>query len=373
MIKLEDLGWNEFYARQTPDGFEVVAFSAQLDQQACFAARISRHDGQQYDVLTAGGVRGTQFRARLGGVLRYRAERPQELPAVGDWVVVRNDPGALKTVMAVYPRRTCFVRQAAGQVIDEQVIATNVDTVFVVTSMNEEFEPRRLERYLVAVRAAGARPVIVLNKRDLADDPDRYLARAEAVADGADVLSISALRSDARGLDTLSAWLGRGETVVFVGSSGVGKSTLVNRLMGAEVQPTRAIREDDARGRHTTTTRQLLVLPHPDQPGALGVLIDTPGMREFQLWAQEDDAVDAFDDVEALNISCQFRDCAHRGEPGCAVQAALDAGDLSPERLASWHKLREELELQKARQEAVARRASRDKNSRSTRASKKSK
>src|SRR5690554_5539248 len=373
MIKLEDLGWNEFYARQKPGDFEVVEYAPTLDSQACFAARISRHDGQQYDVLTAGGLSGTQFRARLGGVLRYRAGRPQELPAVGDWVVVRNDVGALKTVMAVFDRQTCFVRQAAGQVIDEQVIATNVDTVFIVTSMNEEFEPRRLERYLVAVRAAGARAVIVLNKIDLADDPEDYLRRAQAVADGTDVVGISALETSSRGLDALGTWLGRGDTVVFVGSSGVGKSTLVNLLMGAEVQPTSAIREDDARGRHTTTTRQLLVIPNPDAPGGRGVLIDTPGMREFQLWAQEDEAVEAFDDVEALNISCQFRDCAHSGEPGCAVQAALDAGDLSPERLASWHKLREELEIQKARQEAVARRANRDKNSRSTRASKKRK
>lgn len=373
MIKLEDLGWNGFYANQTPGDLEVVAHSEKMEPEACFAARVSRHDGQQYDVLTAGGTRGTQFRARLGGVLRYRAGRPQELPAVGDWVVVRNDIGALKTVMGVYDRHACFVRQAAGQVIDEQVIATNVDTVFVVTSMNEEFEPRRLERYLVAVRAAGADAVIVLNKLDLADDPEDFLARAEAVADGSPVVGISALDASSRGLDTLGAWLGHGATIVFVGSSGVGKSTLVNRLMGSDVQVTSSIREDDARGRHTTTARQLLLIPNPEKPGALGVLIDTPGMREFQLWAHEDEAVEAFDDVETLNVSCRFRDCAHSGEPGCAVQAALDSGELSHERLASWHKLREELEVQKARQAVVARRANRDKQSRSTRVSKKRK
>lgn len=363
MIKLEDLGWNDFYARQTPGDLEVVEQADQLAAEANFAARVSRHDGQQYDVLTAGGTSGTQFRARLGGVLRYRAGRPQELPAVGDWVVVRNDVGKLKTVMAVYKRQTCFVRQAAGQVIDEQVIATNVDTVFVVTSMNYEFEPRRLERYLVAVRAAGARAVIVLNKSDLTDESDAFIERAKAVADGAPVVSLSALDTSSRGLDALSNWLNPGDSIVFVGSSGVGKSTIVNRLMGSEVQLTSGIREDDARGRHTTTARQLLLIPNPDNPGSLGVLIDTPGMREFQLWAHEDEAVEAFEDVEQLNVSCRFRDCAHNGEPGCAVQAALDSGELSPERLASWHKLREELEVQKARQEAVNRRAKRGKNS----------
>jgi len=373
MIRLEDLGWNAFYAEQTPGELELVEFREDIEPEDCFAARISRHDGQQYDVLTAGGLSGTQFRARLGGVLRYRAGRPQELPAVGDWVVVRNDVGALKTVMAVFDRQTCFVRQAAGQVIDEQVIATNVDTVFIVTSMNEEFEPRRLERYLVAVRAAGASAVIVLNKLDLADDPDAYLARAEAVADGSPLIGLSALDTSSRGLDALGRWLNHGDTIVFVGSSGVGKSTIVNRLMGAEVQETSGIREDDARGRHTTTARQLLLIPNPENPGSLGVLIDTPGMREFQLWAHEDEAVEAFDDVEALNVSCRFRDCAHNGEPGCAVQEALDSGELSAERQASWYKLREELEIQKARQAAVARRANRSKSSRSTRPSKKRK
>jgi ribosome biogenesis GTPase len=355
MIDLEDLGWDEFFSDQSPAGAKPGE---------CFAARVSRHDGQQYDVLAAGGARGETMRARLGGVLRYRAGRPQDLPAVGDWVLVQADAGELKTILAVYERRTRFVRQAAGQVTDEQVIATNVDTVFVVTSMNEEFEPRRLERYLVAVRAAGAQAVIVLNKLDLTEDPQDYIRRAEAVADGAPVVGMSALGlAEECGIDALYAWLGRGKTVVFVGSSGVGKSTIVNRLMGDEVQETRAIRQGDARGRHTTTTRQLLLIPNPENPGASGILIDTPGMREFQLWAHEDDAVEAFEDIEQLEAACRFRDCAHAGEPGCAVQAALDAGELTSERLASWHKLRRELEEQKLRQQAAARRARRSKGS----------
>ncbi len=341
MIELEDLGWDGFFASQPL----IKQFGNDV-----FAARVSRHDGQEYDVLCAGAE---QLRVRLGGGLRYRAETPQDLPAVGDWVVVRADAGNLKTIVDVYERRTRFVRQAAGQVTEEQVIATNVDIVFVVTSMNEEFAPRRLERYLMAIRAAGAQPVIVLNKLDLADDPQSFVRAARQSANGAPVASLSALQGS---VDELHPWMQRGQTVVFVGSSGVGKSTIVNRLVGDEVQATSGIREDDAKGRHTTTTRQLLLIP-----GGHGVLIDTPGMREFQLWADDEAESDAFEDIEELAIDCRFRDCRHQAEPGCAVQDALDDGELSAERLASWHKLQNELEVHQRRQEESARRSRRSK------------
>lgn len=340
MSRLQDIGWDDFFACQP--------LNEKYGDQV-FVARVSRHDGQEYDILTPDAQ---TRRARLGGGLRYRAQTPQELPAVGDWVAVRDDEGDLKTIVDVFDRRTCFVRQAAGQVTEEQVIAANVDTVFVVTSMNEEFEPRRLERYLTAIRAAGARPVIVLNKRDLADDPQAFVDAAHQVADSAPVVSMSALEGDAEVVeDTLGEWLGRGQTVVFVGSSGVGKSTLVNRLVGEDVQITSDIREDDAKGRHTTTTRQLLVLPH--RPA---VLIDTPGMREFQLWAYDEETAEAFEDIEELEFQCRFRDCRHDSEPGCAVRAALESGELSAERLASWQKLQRELDAQQRRQEDAARR-----------------
>lgn len=312
-------------------------------------------------MLTAGEDGPTLLRARLGGVLRYRTHSPQELPAVGDWVVVQAEEGRLQTIMAVFERRTCFVRQAAGQVVDQQVIATNIDTVFVVTSMNLEFEPRRLERYLMAVRAAGAEPVLVLNKQDLTDDPEDFVRQAREVADGAQVVGMSALQPwDGAGLGALDAWFGPGKTVVFVGSSGVGKSTIVNRIIGSEIQETRAARAADDRGRHTTTTRQLMLIPgHPGAPPA-GVLIDTPGMREFQLWARED-AEESFDDIEQLHTECYFRDCTHQNEPGCAVLAALQDGTLSRERLESWSKLQEELSAQKQRQQVAARRVARTK------------
>lgn len=374
-ITLKDIGWDEFFAAQLD---ELIRADAQigaikLGEEAAageyFVGRVSRHDGQEYDVITAGESGLMQRRARLGGVLRYRAERPQDLPAVGDWVVMQADPGRLQTIVWVFKRRAIFVRQSAGQVTDEQIIATNIDTVFIVTSMNNEFEARRLERYLVAVGAAGAEAVIVLNKADLAEDPEAYIERAKKVADDTPVVSIAALPGEAnsknlRGAHALKAWLKRGETVVFVGSSGVGKSTIVNQLVGAEIQLTAGVRESDARGRHTTTTRQLLVLPaaQGDPAPSAAVLIDTPGMREFQLWAHDDDALDAFDDIAELESACRFRNCLHQREPGCAVQAALEAGTLTQERLASWHKLQEELAEQKQRQEVAARRARRAKN-----------
>lgn len=337
-MKLKDLGWDEFFASQDFPEFEAIE---------TVAARVSRHDGQEYDVVIDGGeVR----RARLGGGLRYRAAAPEELPAVGDWIVLRlESEGELDTILGVYDRRTCFVRQAAGQRTGVQVISANVDIVFVVTSMNEDFEPRRLERYLVAVRNAGARPVIVLNKADLADTPDAYVKQAKAVANGAPVVKMSALDGT---VAPLEAWLEPGQTLVFVGSSGVGKSTIINRLMDEDVQETGGIRDDDAKGRHTTTTRQLLVLPD-----AHGVLIDTPGMREFQLWAGDAIAEDAFEDVAELAMSCRFRDCQHDAEPGCAVRAALEDGELSAERFRSWQKLQRELDAHQQRQDIVARRS----------------
>lgn len=337
-MKLQDLGWDEYFASQDFPEFEAIE---------TVAARVSRHDGQEYDVVIDGGE---TRRARLGGGLRYRAAAPEELPAVGDWVVLRlESEGELDTILGVYDRRTCFVRQAAGQRTGVQVISANVDIVFVVTSMNDDFEPRRLERYLVAVRNAGAQPVIVLNKADVADDPGEFVRQAEEVANDAPVVKMSALDGS---VDPLEEWLEPGQTLVFVGSSGVGKSTIINRLMGDEVQETGGIREDDAKGRHTTTTRQLLVLPD-----AHGVLIDTPGMREFQLWAGDALAEDAFEDVAELAMSCRFRDCQHDAEPGCAVRAALEDGELDRQRFASWQKLQRELEAHQERQDVVARRS----------------
>ncbi len=238
-------------------------------------------------------------------------------------------------VHAVLPRRTAFVRRAAGEHTVKQVLAANVDTVFLVMGLDRDYNPRRIERALVLAWESGADPVVLLNKADLCDDVEARRVEIEAAAPGVPVRVIAA--KPGQGLDDLAPWLEPGRTVALLGSSGVGKSTIVNQLLGEERQKTRSVRESDQRGRHTTTHRELVVLPGG------GLLVDTPGLREIQLWASEDGLASAFEDVEKLAPGCKFRDCVHESEPGCAVLAAVDYGSLSEERLASYRKLRAEV------------------------------
>lgn len=272
---------------------------------------------------------GAEIFATLAGKLRYETSNREDLPAVGDFVRVRDT-----VIEEVLPRRTVFLRKAAGDALEAQVIAANIDTVFVVTGLDGDFNLRRLERYFATARASGAQCAIVLNKADLCDDLDARLRQVRAIAPGADVVTISALHGD--GVDALRPYLVPGETVAFVGSSGAGKSTLINRLLGRDRQSTGAVRETDSRGRHTTTHRELLETPS----GAL--LIDTPGLRQLQPWAGEDDVDGAFPDIEELAERCRYRDCAHAGEEGCAVQAAIDDGSLDFDRFSNYRKMRKE-------------------------------
>lgn len=329
------------------------------DEQLEFA-RISREDRVGYQVLCAtasGDI--VSARALSAGGMRYRAQSREDLPAVGDWVVLRwaespETPGVRTSsdamIVEMIPRRSRLLRQAAGVRTDAQVIAANLDVLFVVTSMNAEFEPRRLERYVLAAQESGSEAVIILNKSDLVDNPERYLEQARAVVpEHVQVIALCSLEGDTK---ALSPWLTPGSTCALVGSSGVGKSTLSNAIMQSEQQLTKEIREDDAEGRHTTTARHLLVLPD-DQ----GVLIDTPGMRELQLWAGEDSGMDVlFSDIEELTTRCRFRNCQHEDEPGCAVQEALESGELDPGRLYSWRKLGRELEWRAKRQDVATQR-----------------
>jgi len=332
-MSLHHLGWN---AR-----FES-AFAPHVSR-GLVPARVAREDRDRYVVLDESGARS----AELAGRLRHEARSRAELPAVGDWVALRPGAASSGVIDAVLPRSSAFVRKVAGETTESQVVAANVDTVFLVSGLDGDFNPRRIERYLASAWESGAEPVVVLNKADLAEDLEAQVAAVEAAAPGVGVVAMSALA--AQGLDALAPWLGAGRTVALIGSSGVGKSTLVNALLGEERQATGDVREDDSRGRHTTSHRELVPLPG----GAL--LLDTPGMRELQLWGDESGLDGAFPEITTLADGCRFRDCRHETEPGCAVLGALERGELDEERFESWRKLQRELQWLAARQDARAR------------------
>ena len=262
---------------------------------------------------------------------------PEQRPAVGDWLLVEGDADDAPKVVALLPRYSAIKRGAAGEHYKQQVIAANIDTVFVVCGLDADFNPRRIERYLLLVHGGGARPVVVLTKADREDaDTEAALAAlADVAGEAVPVLAVNAKDRDS--VAALHRWLPPGSTAVLVGSSGAGKSTLTNTLLGTEKMKTSAVRESDARGRHTTTHRALIPLP----TGAC--LIDTPGMRELKPTGEETLADGGFDDIQALADDCRFRDCRHDREPGCAVRAAIEAGKLSRERFANYLKLRDEV------------------------------
>jgi ribosome biogenesis GTPase len=312
---------------------------------------VAEHRGA-YIIESASGAQS----ATLGGRLRHRANRRADLPAVGDFVAVRDSGEAAdgpSVIDAVLPRRTAFIRRAAGTRSEDQVIAANVDVVFVMLGLDLDFNVRRVERYLAAVWDGGATPVVLLNKSDLCQTVDARIVELQHAAVGVAVHALSALNAD--GLAALQPYLRNGVTTSVVGSSGVGKSTLLNRLVGREVQPTAGVRMHDSRGRHTTTHRELFVLAEG------GIVIDTPGMREFQLSAGLADdhegasGVDAvFTDIDELAERCRFSDCTHRSEPGCAVREAVEQGQLDADRLESYEKLTKELRYEEARSDPSA-------------------
>ncbi|MBX0356702.1 ribosome small subunit-dependent GTPase A [Halobacillus sp. Nhm2S1] len=273
----------------------------------------------------------------VSGRFHHTVEVDKDYPAVGDWVVFEPyDAGARAKIHRVLDRQTVLSRKKAGGSHQEQIIAANVGTVFIVTALTQEFNLRRIERYVQQIYESGASPVVVLTKRDLCDTVPEHIAKVESVAPGVPVYAVDSLTGT--GMKELVTELRVGDTISLVGSSGVGKSTLINHLLGMEKQATQGVREEDQRGRHTTTHRELFELPNGTY------IIDTPGMRELQLWGGDEEGVDqTFSDIDRLSASCKFRDCKHEREPGCAVQQAIDEGELDVARLKSYNKLKREL------------------------------
>jgi ribosome biogenesis GTPase len=321
-MRLIELGWNETFA----------AHFAALAGKDLEPARVVIGFNHNYRVLTADG----ELEATASGRLRHRAESQAEMPAVGDWVAVRKRPDEERgAIVVVLPRRSKFSRKMAGQVTDEQVVAANVDISFVVMALDADFSLRRLERYLLLIHDSGAVPVVLLTKPDLATDLPAQLAEVTALVRDVPVHVLNPKQS--QGIELVAGYLTGARTGALLGSSGVGKSTIINRLAGGEVQKTREVRDSDSKGRHTTTHRELVILPSG------GLVIDTPGMRELQLWDVNEAVRETFDDIEALGAACHFTDCRHRDEPRCAVKAAVEAGQLAADRLDSYLKLQHEL------------------------------
>ena len=335
MIDIIEYGWDD----------ERTAEFESLAAPGLVPGRVVKQARDRSTLVTPLG----ESSAEVSGRFRHEAAGPADFPVVGDWAAVEPSGGGPALIHALLPRRSAFARKAAGEGIEAQVAAANIDTVFLVSGLDGDLNLRRIERYLAAALEGGAAPVLVLNKADLRPDLDEIVEEVRAVAPGVPVVAVSA--HDEGGLAGLAPFLAPRKTIALLGSSGVGKSTIINRLLGEERFRTSPMSDAAAgRGRHTTTARELVRLPG----GAL--LVDTPGMRELQLWSGEDGLDRAFEDIEALAARCRFPDCRHEGEPDCAVRDAAGKGLLDARRLESFLKLRREVRFLELKKDAKARR-----------------
>jgi ribosome biogenesis GTPase / thiamine phosphate phosphatase len=329
-MNLDLWGWNDFFANH----FEPYR------HQGFTVARVVIESRNSYILQSE----NAELSAEITGKLRYRAIERQDFPAVGDWVVIRaREREGTASIYEILPRKSKFSRKNVGAETVEQIVATNVDTVFLVSGLDGDFNPRRIERYLILAWESGTNPVIVLNKADVCPNLEACLREVSAVALSVPIITISAATS--QGLEALKPYLQPGQTVALLGSSGVGKSTITNQLMGETVQTVQTVRQGDNRGKHTTTHRELMVLPTG------GLIIDTPGMRELQIWTGDEGISGTFADIEELAQQCRFSDCQHQREPGCAVGQALQDGRLDKSRFLNYQKLQKELKYMERKQD----------------------
>ncbi len=321
-MNLTELGWDSAWDELLPAVSEVEYG----------LGRVSAEHKHLYRVFTEQG----ETLAQVSGRYRYDAQSRSEFPVIGDWVLITSSSDDDRAIIrGILPRRNKFSRRAAGENEEEQVLVAKIDAVFVVSSLNRDFNLRRMERYLVLAWESGGNPVIVLNKADLCEDVYSKVAEISSIAPGVPVHAISC--ETGQGVDQLTPYFGTGKTVALLGSSGVGKSTQLNCLLGEAVKRTGTVRSQDGRGRHTTTHRQMHLLPQG------GLVIDTPGLRELGLWGSDEGISSTFDDIDWYSVRCRFADCRHQGEPGCAVKEALDSGELDWARYRSYLKLQKEM------------------------------
>jgi ribosome biogenesis GTPase len=330
MHDLKTLGWDSFFEKE----FEP------FKNEGYGVGRVALEHKGGYRLYTESG----EIPAEITGRVRFEAAGRADFPAVGDWVVITIQPTEAKaSIHVILPRKSKFSRKIAGSVTDEQIVATNIDTVFLIQSLDKNYNLRRLERYLVLALESGADPVIILSKADVCESVEERRLEVEAIAPAVPVHAISTKMGE--GLEQLNAYIGAGRTIAFLGMSGVGKSTLINRLVGRDVQKVREVRAHDDRGVHTTRHRELVVLPTG------GLLVDTPGMRELQLWDVGEGLSDSFTDVETIAAQCRFSNCTHRQEPDCAVREAVENKSLDSKRLENYLKMGKELEHLESRQD----------------------
>ncbi len=326
------------------------AFSNEIPKDSLLEpARVLSQEKGFYQVAADKGEK----LAELSGKFRFQAEASSEYPAVGDFVLVNwNESGSSAIIESLLPRKSAFIRKAAGEPQQEQVVAANIDTVFLCMALNNDFNLRRLERYISIAWDSGASPVVVLTKSDLCDDLENKCSEVSSIAFGVDILVTTSMEED--GYKELLPFISEGKTIAFIGSSGVGKSTLINRLLGKEYLKTNGLRNDD-KGRHTTTRRELFLLPSG------GMVIDTPGMREFGMWDNDTGIDRTFADIEELAAQCKFRNCTHTNEPGCAIQKALTTGELETDRWQSYQKLKAENDYMEDRESYMIAKGKREK------------
>jgi len=333
VVDLTTFGWSEFFE---------VSFKSYAED-GFTPGRVMLEYRNLFRVYTQFG----EVLAEISGKLRHEATSRRDLPAVGDWVAIRTRPeGGRGMLYAVLPRRTSFARKIAGPRTEEQIVGANIDTVFLLTSLNQDFSLRRIERYLIIAWESGANPVIILSKSDLCDRVTESINEMQAVARGVPIHAVSAVTGS--GLQDVAPYFKRGQTVALLGSSGVGKSTLINHLAGVDRLKVQTVRESDDRGKHTTTHRELVLLPGG------GLVLDTPGMRELQLWDGDGSLQLVFDDIEALAERCSFSDCQHQDEPRCVVREALIAGTIDAGRYQSYEKLQKELKYQARKKDKLS-------------------